>query len=507
MKRVAILGTFLESNKYSLVVAGNRFRCLYGNEILDDLNSNSPKLLKEGLGFVSQMNKGAAWQLVPIGLVLGGAGGPADATFMASQFEAIKQNLERELPLDGVYILKHGAMTTTEDLDPDGTLYSLVRGVVGNDVSIVTTVDLHANISTQMVESVDAIVSYRTDPHVDQFQCGEEAATLLIEMMDGMKTSVSHIRLPIIPPNVSLLTAEGPYADLIEMGQRLNNAEVANISIVGGFAYSDTPDNGLHIIVTTKNNPHLASALCKQLAGAAWSMKERFLWNLLPIDEAVEMAVSAGRSESTPLILADLGDNIGAGGPGNTLTLLRALTLAQAENVVFGSFHDPALVYAAEIAGEGAQIDATFRGDGWDNQDPEFEINQMRISSLHPGQFPITEGPLAGMTVNSGSLCLLEKKGIHVLVTSHRPLVWPDPALLADLGIDLSKIRTLVLKCRSSYRAVFHRYFDTDRMVEVDTPGRTSPVLTRHDWENLPRPAYPLDQNFEWELSAAEREI
>jgi microcystin degradation protein MlrC len=85
--------------------------------------------------------------------------------------------------------------------------------------------------------------------------------------------------------------------------------------------------------------------------------------------------------------------------------------------------------------------------------------------------------------------------------------VWPDPALLADLGIDLSKIRTLVLKCRSSYRAVFHRYFDTDRMVEVDTPGRTSPVLTRHDWENLPRPAYPLDQNFEWELSAAEREI
>jgi microcystin degradation protein MlrC len=102
------------------------------------------------------------------------------------------------------------------------------------------------------------------------------------------------------------------------------------------------------------------------------------------------------------------------------------------------------------------------------------------------------------MRVNAGPICLLDLDGLKVLVTSRRPIVWPDPTLLSALGVDVRLIRTLVLKCRSNYRAVFDQYFTADQMVEVDTPGRTSPVLTRHQWQRLPRPSYPLDLDCEW---------
>jgi microcystin degradation protein MlrC len=98
-------------------------------------------------------------------------------------------------------------------------------------------------------------------------------------------------------------------------------------------------------------------------------------------------------------------------------------------------------------------------------------------------------------------MCLLDLGGIVVLVTSRRPIVWPDPAQIESMGIGISSIRTLVLKCRSNYRAVFNAYFDTDKMIEVDTPGRTSPVLSRHDWTRIPRPSYPIDLEFDWQPS------
>ena len=500
MKRVAILGTFLESNRYSKVVAAKRFRCLYGDEITIDMASESPKMLKEGLGFFAGM-KSMNWQSVPISLVLGGAGGPADADFIEAQFARIKTGLESCGALDGVYILNHGAMTTTRDDDPDGCLYALVREAVGAEVPIVTTVDLHANISQRMVDSADVIVSYRTDPHVDQYECGVEAAQVLQKMMSGMRTLVRNVRLPIVPPNVSLLTDNGPYGDLIDYGQSQMSADIVNVSIVGGFAFGDTSANGLHIIVVSNGNAKAAESLCADIAQRAWKMRERFGCDLTPIAEAVSLAVEAGQdSTADALILSDIGDNIGAGGPGNSLALLRSLHAAEAKGVLFGSFFDPALVAEATSAGEGATIDIAINGDDWNTGDSTLVLQDVKVARLHSGRFTITEGPLTGMAVNSGNICLLEAAGIWILVTSHRPLVWPDPALLDELGLPMALIRTLVLKCRSSYRAVFNRYVKTERMIEVDTPGRTTPVLDRHNWQNIPRPAYPIDQDFEWQM-------
>lgn len=498
-KKVALVGLFLESNRYAEVVPAQQFRVMRQEQITADARSASPILLKEGQGFFQQMDSNGPWRPIPISIVLGGAGGPAEHSFIIDEILNIERELSAASALDGVYILNHGAMTTTDEEDPDGLLYRAIRRAVGPHVPVVATVDLHANISQRMVDHADVIVAYRTDPHVDQFDRGREAANIMSEMWTGMRPVVSNLRLPLVPSNVSLLTAHGPYGDLINFGQSQLSTEILNVSVVAGFAFSNTSENGLHIIVTARQDRLRAEQLCHEIARMAWSMRARFMWDLMPIAEAVSRAQQTGAQPGLPaLLLADLGDNVGAGGPGNTLWLLEALHRAKTKGVVIGSFFDPTLATLAVDAGAGSRIDARFQGGNWEGTSPVYSVSAVLVQAIHPGIFYISTGPLTGMRVNAGPMSLLDLDGLKVLVTSRRPIVWPDPTLLSELGVDVRLIRTLVLKCRSNYRAVFDPYFPPDQMIEVDTPGRTSPVLTRHQWQRLPRPAYPLDLDCEW---------
>ena len=111
-----------------------------------------------------------------------------------------------------------------------------MREVVGEETPIVSTLDLRGNVSQRMVDSVDVIVAYRTNPHVDMLERGREAAGLLLEIFDGMRPEVAFLRLPLTPPTVTLLTDSGPYGELINFVQTFVGGEIANVSILGGFA-------------------------------------------------------------------------------------------------------------------------------------------------------------------------------------------------------------------------------------------------------------------------------
>ena len=137
-----------------------------------------------------------------------------------------------------------------------------IRDVVGPDVLIISTLDLHGNISDRMVEACDLIVGYRTNPHVDQIERGEEAAFSLRRILaSGERPRVAHIKLPLVPASVTLLSAERPYGTLIDLGQRRQaeyRSQILNVSIFGNFLFSDTPDNGLSIVVTAREDQQVA---------------------------------------------------------------------------------------------------------------------------------------------------------------------------------------------------------------------------------------------------------
>ena len=370
--RVAIVGVWLESNRQAPVAAHHDFESYYhleGAAILDAARAANPLIMGEAAAFVQTMDATGPWTPLPILLAGCHPHGPVDGALMDRFLETIRAGLADAGALDAVYIANHGAMLATNDEDPDGSIITLVRDLVGPDTTVVVTLDLHANISERMVSNCDLIVGYRTNPHVDMTERGEEAALALRLILAGRAAPKSaFIRLPITPAPIALLTADGPYGALIDYGNR-RRAELAgdilNVSIFGGFVFSDSSKNGIAIVVTARRNQAHARALAGEIANRCWADRKRFVKTLTPLGQAVEMARTSNRR---PVIVAECADNPGGGGTGRCTELLAALVKTNARNVLYGSFFDPPLAAQAHELGVGARFGAEFnrhRGLPW----------------------------------------------------------------------------------------------------------------------------------------------
>jgi microcystin degradation protein MlrC len=499
-QRVAILGLMLESNRFAPVITEEDYLkrvYLAGDEILEDLHSADPKLPTEIRGFSAEMDQRGEWQPVPILVGLVEAGGPLDHAFFETAMQEIRSRLQAAGPLDAVYISNHGAMITTQNADPDGEIFQAVRDIVGPAVPVVATLDLHGNVSDRMVRLADAVIAYQTNPHVDMLDRGRDAAMILHELWAGMKPDVAFIRLPLVPPTVTLLTEAGPYADIMNYGQSLVGGEIANVSILGGFAYSDTPKNGMAIIVTARAANGSAQAVADKIARMAWAEHLRFVPRLTALEDAVEQVAQVVANPALPaVILADVADNPGGGGNGNTMWILQALHARVVSGVIAGVINDPALAAEAHRLGQGARFRAVFNRVPPDEFSQCFEADA-RVVTLRDGDCVGRRGFYAGRRMNLGASALLDLGGIQVVVISIRTQC-ADPIFLEMMGLDIAAARAVVVKSRGHFRAGFDEFFPPAQVIEVDAPGLTSPVLTRFDFKNLPRPVFPIDLHTEW---------
>ncbi len=502
--RVALLGLILESNRFSPTATEADFLGRYwleGEEMLAAGRAAASPIAQEAGAFIRMMDATGPWEPLPLILASGYPSGPIDGDFFRSTLEHMTEGLKAAMPLDAVYVCNHGAMVGTDDLDPDGTMLDAIRAAVGPDCRIVVTLDLHGNISTRMVESADLMVGYRTNPHVDQIERGEEAAASLRLMLAGLADPKPVlVKLPLAPASVSLLTAAGPYADLIDLGQR-RQAEhagaILNVSVFGNFVFSDTPDNGIGIVVTGRRERATAEALAMEIAERAWADRPRFKKPLTSLDDAVGMALTGERN---PLIFSDSGDNPGGGGSGRTTELLRALVEADAPRVLLGSFFDIPLAEEAHRLGLGTKFRAHFNRHPGTQFDVPFEVDA-EIVGLHDGEVTGRLGLFQGRELTLGPSAALEIGDVVVIVISERSQT-ADPVFFEMFGLDIGAAHTVVVKSRGHFRAGFAPWFPTEQVIEVDTAGLTSPVLERFDWKGLPRPIYPLDDNVTWSPGA-----
>src|SRR5246500_3361463 len=301
--RVALLGFSIECNKFAPPATKTHFLArtyLEGDAIIEDARSATPRMLPETPGFIQAMDASGDWTPIGIALAMTEPNGPVEHAFFVELLETIERRLRAALPVDAVYICSHGAGLTTEEDDPDGVLFEKVREIVGPDVPIAATLDLHANVSERMVGSVDVFIGYRTNPHLDMRERGAEAAGAIRELLDGVKPQRAFIRLPIVPPTVTLLTAAGPYAEMIDFGQRRMSPEIMNVSAMGGFAFADAPECGLSVVVTARHEKHAAEALAREIAELGWANRARFYPRLTSLDEAVAKALAVGGNGSPP---------------------------------------------------------------------------------------------------------------------------------------------------------------------------------------------------------------
>lgn len=504
--RIAVLGFSIECNRFAPVTTGAQFALradIRGDEIVGQAREGPCRVSADLPGFFAQMDASGPWVPVPLRLAIAQPGGPAEQAFVDALFAEIDAGLAAAAPLDGVFIVAHGAALSTGSDDPDGDLYELIRLRVGPSVPLVAVFDLHANVSRRMTDNLDVFVGYRENPHTDCRARGEEAALHLRELLAGEKMVVEMVKLPLVPPTITLLTAAGPYAEMIGYGQTRVAGDIVNVSIMAGFAYGDCPKNGYTAVVTARNaNRDAAFALARDLCERTWAIRERFDKPMTPIDDAVAQAVAAGAEPALPrLLLADVADNPGGGGRGNTTWLLQALHRAGASGVAIGVFNDAALAAEAHRLGLGARFDARFNRDETDPHSERFTANAT-VAALSDGEIIGRRGMLKGLRASMGASARIRIGEIDVIVISNRQQCL-DPVQLESLGVDLAAVRTLVLKSRGHFRAGFDQFCEASRIVEVDCPGLTSPALHRFAWTRLPRPVYPLDADASWTPPAA----
>ena len=499
--RIAVLGFAIECNRFAPVTTAEDFEHdadIRGNRILSEARSGKSITLPDLPGFFTEMDRTGDWTPVPLRVALAQPGGPVEENFFKAYLAEIEASLKSVLPVDGIFVACHGAALAEGTDDPDGDLFELLRRVAGPDVPIAAVFDLHANVSRRMTDNLDVFVGYLENPHIDIYERGVEAAKHMRELLAGTRTAVEMVKIPLVPPQIALLTARGPYADLIKYGQTKVGGDILNVSVMAGFAYSDSPKNGLTAVVTARNgNRQAAAELSLDIAKRAWDMKERFKRAMMSLGDAVQLAVSVGRDKRRkPIILADVADNPGGGGRGNTTYLLRALKGAKAQGVFFGVFNDAALAAKAHELGEGAIFTASFNTQEHQEFSLPFDC-EAKVIKLSDGKYVGRRGVLRNVSSDMGPSALLDLGGIQVVVISIRCQCM-DPRQFEIFDLDISQARVVVVKSRGHFRGGFDEFFKPEQIYEVDCPGLTSPVLANFTWTKLPRPVYPLDEETTW---------
>lgn len=504
--KIALLGFMLETNGFAPPAGEAEFReklWLEGEGLLADVRAEHGRDTGGTKGFVQAMDARGPWRPVPLLVTSAGASGPAEQDFFTRFLALIEHGLHAALPLDGVYIEAHGAASATAEDDPEGTLFARVRTIVGPEVPIVATLDLHANVSRRMVEASDLLISYLTNPHVDMAARGAEAARAMGELLAGTRIAKAFVKVPLLPPSVALLTARGPYAEVVAEGQRRVGGPVLNVSILGNFSQADSPKNGMSVIVTTRGDQDRADQTAKELAATLWAKRDRLVANLTSIPAAVQRMCALCADPSLPsLLFADVADNPGGGGRGNTTDILKAFLDAGISGSAFAIHYDPPLAAEAHRLGVGARFTARLNRAETEPTSRKLSV-PAQIVALSEGCFVGRRGSYAGRLVELGPTARLRLDGrIEAVFVSIRQQC-SEPMMLEHLGIDLTRLRGLVVKSRGHFRAGFDDIWPDERIVELDGAGLVSPVLTRLPWRRVARPIWPLDPDLDWTVPEA----
>ena len=423
-----------------------------------------------------------------VGLAWGAASPSAQVTRDAYERIAgeMLRRLADALPVDGVYLDLHGAMVTEHLDDGEGELLRRVRDVVGANVPVVASLDLHANVSRAMVERSNALVAYRTYPHVDMAATGARAARLLLDLKrHGAPLAKSLRTLDFLTGLPSQCTTIEPARSLYAMLEKLEQEHGAMLSFTPGFPMADFPECGMAVFGMGVDEVRVQVAVAA-LRQAIADAERDFRMELHTPDEAVRRAMQRG-AEGAPVVLADTQDNPGAGGNGDTTGVLAALLEQDPRDAVLGLLVDRASAKQAHETGVGHR--AVFRlGEtsgvpGHVPLEGEFEV-----TALADGNFTCTGPMFKGFKMQLGPMAVLRKGNVRVVLASKKVQA-ADQEMFRHVGIEPVKQRVLVLKSSVHFRADFQPIAREILVVVAPGPAKADPTMFR--WTRL-RPGLRL---------------
>jgi microcystin degradation protein MlrC len=493
MTRIAVGGFLHETNTFAptkatyadFVHGGGWPAMTHGGDVLKTMRNVNIGLA----GFVDAA-EGRGWELVPT--VACGASPSAHVTEDAFEriVKVMVDGIAAAGPLDAVYLDLHGAMVTEHLDDGEGEILARVRRVIGSDLPLVVSLDLHANVTPEMVEYADALIAYRTYPHVDMADTGRAAAGHLALLLGTKQKYAKAFRqLPFLIPISWQCTRDQPTEGIYRKLAALQSDAVPTLSFAPGFPAADFAHCGPSVFAYGRTQAD-ADAAADQLAAIVEGHEDDFDGRIFSPDEGVLHAMDLATRASKPVVIADTQDNPGAGGDSDTTGMLRALVRNNATKAAIGVIYDPASAKAAHAAGVGASITLALGGKSGIPGDAPYRETFI-VEQLSDGKF-IASGPYyGGRDMDMGPSACLRIGDVRVVVSSHKAQL-ADQSMYRYVGIEPTKQSILVNKSSVHFRADFEPI--AEQLLICAAPGAMPADTAALPWTRL-RPGVRIKPN------------
>ena len=394
---------------------------------------------------------------------------------------------------DAVYLDLHGAMVTEHSEDGEGTLLERVRALIGPEVPIVASLDLHANLSAEMCDAASALVAYRSYPHIDMSETGARAATVMDEVLSAGGSAANHHQPTefLIPINAQCTMLEPAGGLYRRLGELETEPGVWSLSFAMGFPPADISICGPSVYGCGSDGAAVKRAV-ETLADEISAAESNFTEELFQPDEAVHRAMA--NEDFRPFIIADTQDNPGAGGNSDTVGMLEALLRCGAQGAVLAILFDPEVAEAAHQAGEGRRFEAALGAKSGQPGQRPFE-GKFRVERLGDGHFTATGPMWRGARMELGPMALLkvEHKGADVrVIVSSRKFQAADQSVFRHLGLEPAEQKILVLKSSVHFRADFQPI--AAAIITAIAPGPNLADTRKFPYRNL-RPGLRIQPN------------
>ena len=401
--------------------------------------------------------------LVPISYAVAEPGGLVAQTAFDAICDRMLAGIKAAGPLDGLYRDLHGAMVTEQADDGEALLLQRLRALVGVDLPIVVSLDLHGNISPEFCNLVSAMVIYRTYPHIDMAETGRRAAKVFETILRRKKLPYkSFQQLNFMVPITAQSTRRQPAQQLYQGLEDLEGEAVLSVDLAFGFPPADIPNCGISVFACGYDQAAVAAATATVVA-ALDDAEDSFDDQLMAMDAAVQTADYLTKQAQRPVIIADPQDNPGAGSSGDSTGILAAL-LKHRIPALLGMFWAPEAAFLCHQAGVGAQVQLTLGGTFPDQNGPEIVVTGS-VKHLSEGRF-ICAGPmLAGIAANLGKMAAvtitLENRGEIVVVIGSNRAQTADREVFRHIGCDPESYGIVVVKSAIHFLADFEPIAET----------------------------------------------
>ena len=425
-------------------------------------------------------------ELVPIYGARAPSAGPLSHESFASIADELLDAVRRNAAgIDAFYFCMHGAMATTGKLDPEGFLLREARQILGPDVPIILSLDLHGILTAAMLEHSNGLVLYHTYPHVDFIDTGRRAARLLLRVLDqGARPVVARVRVPALVRGNELITATGVLGQSIRHAQKLEEQDaVLAAGMMIGNPFTDVPELCSQAVVVTDNDPDLAAREALQMADDFWERRAQMQPELIGIDAAID----AAKKLEGPVIFTDAADATSSGATGDSNAILAALIEQNYPGRVLLPIVDPPAVRQAHEAGVGRTIRVKLGGA----LDPRFTPVELEavVDMLSRGRYILESWDTPQ---DAGPVAVLESGNFTIVALSRAVHLFDRSPFLAH-GQDPHRFDLIVVKSPHCQPHFFDEW--AERNFNVDAPGSTSANLKTLGHTICQRPMYPLDQD------------